>query len=131
MFPFPLLPTRKEENGKASQFIEKFFRLCLSERKDIYNSYCNVFDLDARIEDNHSYNMSVYFEDVIDALRAAEYGEYSVTDDYFKLNIYGNLVSFGDLDVMEYINEKIEDIYEHPEFWKEYIDPECDVEDNE
>lgn len=113
------------------QFNEKFLELYMSERIDIYNSYCDEFDLDARIEDNESYNMSVYFEDVIDALRAAEYGEYSVTDDYFKLNIYGNLESFGDLDVMEYIDEKIDDIYGHPEFWKEYIDPDGDVDDEE
>lgn len=113
------------------QFNEKFLELYMSERIDIYNRYCDEFDSEARIEDNESYNLSVYFEDVIDALRAAEYGEYSVTDDYFKLNIYGNLVSFGDLDVMEYIDEKFEDIYEHPEFWEEYIDPECDEEDDE
>ena len=60
------------------EFNEKFLELYMSERIDIYNRYCDEFDSDARIEDNESYNMSVYFEDVIDALRAAQYGEYSV-----------------------------------------------------
>lgn len=113
------------------EFNEQFLDLSMNERLSVYNKYCIEFDADDRIEENEAYNLDDYFEDVIDALRAAEYGEYSVTDEYFKINAYGNLVSFGDLDVMGYINEKLDDIYEHPEFWKDYIDPDHTEDDED
>lgn len=113
------------------EFNEQFLDLSMNERLSVYNKYCIEFDADDRIEENEAYNLDDYFDDVIDALRAAEYGEYSVTDEYFKINAYGNLVSFGDLDVMGYINEKLDDIYEHPEFWKDYIEPDHTEDDED
>lgn len=113
------------------EFNEQFLDLSMNERLSVYNKYCIEFDADDRIEENEAYNLDDYFEDVIDALRAAEYGEYSVTDEYFKINAYGNLVSFRYLDVMGYINEKLDDIYEHPEFWKDYIDPDHTEDDED
>ena len=113
------------------QFNEEFLELMMDERLSIYNRYCEEYDIEDKIEDNEDYNLEEYFDTKLDAIRAALYGDYRVTDEYFKIDGRGNLESFCDLDAMEHINDKLDDIYEHPEFWKEYIDPDGDDDEEE
>lgn len=73
----------------------------------LWNSYCNEHNMDDYIYNNDEYQLSEMFSGpsaVIDALRAVSYSDYRFTDDYVKFNGYGNLVSFDDVDVEEYID---------------------------
>ena len=106
------------------QFKEEFYELSIDDRLTIYNEYCSNENFDDRIEPNEEYALAEIFEGRIDALRAAQYGEYNVCDEYFMLNGYGNLESFGPLGAMEHIEEHLDDIYEEPKYWKGYIEPE-------
>lgn len=112
------------------EFNEKFYDLSMNERLRIYNKYCDEESSDERIEENCNDRLSEYYEgDIEEALRAAQHGDYDVTDKYFRVNSYGNLNSFGDIGAMEIIECELDSIYEYPEFWREYIDPEDDDED--
>lgn len=73
----------------------------------LWNNYCSEHDMEDSIHDNDEYELNEMFSGpsgVSDALRACCYGEYSFTDAYFILDGYGNLKSFGDMDVDEYVN---------------------------
>lgn len=106
------------------QFKEEFYGLLFGDRLTIYNEYCSEENPDDRIEPNEEYALAEVFEERIDALRAAQYGDYNVSDEYFMLNGCGNLESFGPLGAMEHIEEHLDDIYEEPKYWKDYIEPE-------
>lgn len=112
------------------QFKEEFYGLLFGDRLAIYNEYCSNENYDDRIEPNEEYAIREMFEDTMDALRAAQYGEYNVCDEYFKLDGCGNLESFDALGAMEHIEEHLDDIYDEPKYWKDYIDPCFDDEDD-
>lgn len=113
------------------EFYELYLDLSMSERIAIYNKYCDKYDGENKIEENEGYALAEYFTDIWDALRAAQYGEYDVNDEYFVVNSYGNLDSFFDTGAMEIINSYIESIYEDVSLWKDYIEPGCENDEDE
>jgi len=73
--------------------------------RDIWNKYCNEENPDDYIYYNDEYAINEMFNDnPYEAIRATQYGEYSFTDEYFVVNAYGNLTSFGDSDIASHID---------------------------
>ena len=71
-----------------------------------WNEYCSEKCMDNYIYDN--VYVSELFEGaenpVDEALRAAYYGDYRYSDEYVKLNAYGNLESFGRFEIEEHVD---------------------------
>src|SRR5690606_39203961 len=65
--------------------------------------------LDVYENDEEIFN--VYFEGrPMEAVRAAQYGEYRYTDEYVRFNGYGNVERMSEYDYNEEIAERIDDI---------------------
>ena len=52
---------------------------------------------DQYIYENNEYWLNELFSSKIELIRAIQYGEYSITDEYFSINVYGNLESYPTL----------------------------------
>lgn len=67
--------------------------------------------LDVQANDEEFFN--VHFEGKpMEAVRAAQYGEYNYTDEYVRFNGYGNLESFSDITYEQELNDSIDEIVE-------------------
>lgn len=54
---------------------------------------------------------NTYFDgNPMEAVRAAQYGDYNYTDDYVRFNGYGNLESLSEYDVERELKDNVEDI---------------------
>ena len=62
-----------------------------------------------------------FFENKLDAVRATFYGDYKFNDDYVRFNVYGNLESFSEYDMIEEIKAYIEEIVENLIEYKDNI----------
>ena len=71
---------------------------------NLWNKYCERYNPDGFIMENEEYWLTLMFSDVMSALRASQYGDYRITDRYFRLDGNGNLESFGITDAMDYID---------------------------
>ena len=73
--------------------------------RDLWNTYCNEENYEDYIYYNDEYAINEMFNgNPYEAIRATQYGKYSFTDEYFIVNTYGNLTSFGDSDIASHIN---------------------------
>ena len=73
--------------------------------RDIWNTYCNEENPEDYIYYNDEYAINEMYEgNPYEAVRATQYGEYNYTDEYFVVNTYGNLTSFGDSELNQHIN---------------------------
>lgn len=73
--------------------------------RDLWNTYCNEENLEDYIYYNDEYAINEMFNgNPYEAIRATQYGEYSYTDEYFVVNAYGNLTSFGVSELNQHIN---------------------------
>lgn len=73
--------------------------------RDLWNTYCNEENPEDYIYYNDEYAINEMFNgNPYEAIRATQYGEYSYTDEYFIVNSYGNLTSFGNSELHQYIN---------------------------
>ena len=73
--------------------------------RDLWNKYCNNVNPDDYIYYNDEYAINEIFNgNPYEAIRATQYGEYSFTDEYFIINTYNNLTSFGCSELTTYIN---------------------------
>lgn len=71
----------------------------------LWNDYCeDTNSMDDYIYENVDYILNDMFNSIDEALRAACYGSYNYTDDYFRFNGYGNLESFDTYDVTNYMD---------------------------
>lgn len=81
---------------QLSQVIEHFNYLADYELIAIHNDYCEVNnDSYSHIIDNDDEAIDSMFNTPSEAIRAASFGDYNHSHDYFILNGYGNLVSFN------------------------------------
>lgn len=73
--------------------------------RDIWNKYCNEKNQeDYIIYYNDEYTINEMFNgNSHEAIRATQYGEYNFTDEYFVINAHGNLTSFCDSELHQYI----------------------------
>jgi len=84
--------------SKQEQIREYLDGLSNSELLSILSNYCNESDYyDDAIYDNDKYFFDENFQNPMDAVRAAHYGEYRYTDSYVKFNSYGNLETTNDV----------------------------------
>lgn len=110
---------------KENAIKEQLPGLDLETKLYIYNELdlpdCEVFynDLNELIE--------TYFENApADAVRAAYYGNFTMTDDYFSLDVYGNIKGYteyslnNELDMI--LNDSLEEIYSLDDYILTYFD---------
>lgn len=69
-----------------------------------WNTYCCDENMDDYIYENDDYNINELFSKPDEALRAAFYGDYRYSDDYFVINGYANLDSFDEYDAYNHID---------------------------
>ena len=114
------------------QFKEKFNDLSTSEKVSIYNEYqLEHGDPDDMLNSFDEDFFNTYFEGKpMDAVRAAYFGEIHWADEYIRFNGYGNLESVSSFSVDEIIEDEIEEIFNHPDTWEDYIE-ENEEEDTE
>lgn len=106
------------------QIIDTINDMNESQLIELNNDYCTSTSYhDDEIYTNDEEFFSTYFEnDVIGAVRAASYGNYSYSHNYVKFNGYGNLESFSyfsaddlceNVETMaEYIADNLTDFYQ-------------------
>lgn len=119
---------------KYEVFEEKFKELSIGERLSIFNTYCIEHgDPDDQIHSFDEEFFNVYFENnPMEAVRSAFFGKIeSWNDEYIKFNAYGNLESMSEYEVLGEIDYYLEEIFDNPDTWEDYIDNEEDDEDNE
>jgi len=85
------------------------------------NSYDGNFDDIQWWENDEDFFDTFYGEDVMEAVRAVCYGDYTFTDEYVKINAYGNL------ETTNYIQDELEgyvdEIVDHlADNWDEFKD---------
>lgn len=113
---------------KYGTFEEKFNDLSIGERIAIFNAYCSEHgDPDNEIHDFDDMFFETYFSNPIEAARATFFGDIqSWNDPYIRFNGYGNLESLSEYNAINEIDDYLEEIFEHPDAWEDYIEDEDD-----
>lgn len=117
--------------SRLDQFKEAWGELSVSEQCDIFRAFQSERDDEERWEVFDDLFFETYFQDnAIEAVRAWHYGgENNYNDDYIKFNAYGNLETGDAWDVANDAECYLDEMYEYPELWEDYI--ELDDEDEE
>ena len=76
----------------------------LEELLEAYNYYCRENEYEEFLENDEEL-FETYFETMIEAVRATQYGKYNFADDYVKFNGYANLDSYSEYEVIKEITE--------------------------
>jgi hypothetical protein len=99
---------------------------------NIHNTFCQENNYgDDIIEFNDDEFFEVHFTKPIDAVRAAQFGEYNFTDTFVKFNGYANLESFNNPEEHIDISAITKDIQENPEIYDielVFYCPECGID---
>jgi len=92
------------------------------------NSYDGYFDDIQWWDNDEDFFETFYGDDILGAVRAVCYGEYSYTDEYVRIDAYGNLETSN--SIQSELEDNIDDIVEHIiENWEEFKDT-IDITDN-
>jgi len=95
-----------------------------------HNQYCQNNRYEDEIYNNDEYFFNEYFlNNVIAAVRAVSYGEYSYGHEYVKFNGYGNLESFSSPSKHVDLTAKANDILENERDYS-FLDLDLDWEDD-
>lgn len=88
------------------------------------NSYDGSFDDVQWWENDEDFFNTYYADDIMGAVRAVCYGEYNFTDEYVKINAYGNLETTNYIqDELEgYVDEIVDHLVENWDEFKDTID---------
>lgn len=88
------------------------------------NSYDGSFDDVQWWENDEDFFNTYYADDIMGAVRAVCYGEYNFTDEYVKINAYGNLETTNYIqDELEgYVDEIVDHLVEDWDEFKDTID---------
>ena len=115
---------------KYEVFEEKFKELSIGEKIAIFNNY--IPDGDNEIYTFDEEFFETFFSNPMEAARATFFGKInSWTDEYIKINAYGNLESMSEYDVLEEIDYYLEEIFDNTDTWEDYIDNEEEEEEEE
>lgn len=81
------------------------------------NSYNGAFE-DLQYWENDEEFFDTFFSNAMEAVRAACYGDYTFTDEYVKINAYGNLESTNYIqdEIEGYLDEIVDELIEN---WEE------------
>lgn len=77
---------------------EEFNYLNLSTLLEAYNEYCSQNSYEEFFI-NEEETFEIFFKSMTDVIRATQYGDYNLYDEYIKFNGYGNLDSYTDEEV--------------------------------
>ena len=115
---------------KYEVFEEKFKELSIGEKIAIFNNYIPNGDNEIYSFDEEFFE--TYFSNPMEAARATFFGEIeSWSDEYIKFNGYGNLESMTEYEVLEDIENYLEEIFDNPDTWEDYIEDEEEEEEEE
>lgn len=85
------------------------------------NSYDGWFEELQWWDNDEDFFETFYGNDILGAVRAVCYGEYSYTDEYVRIDAYGNLETSN--SIQSELEDNIDDIVEHIiENWEEFKD---------
>ena len=73
------------------------------------NLYSGIYSDVMYYENDDDFFVTFYSDDVMEAVRAVCYGEYTFTDDYVRIDAYGNLQSASELEVEEELGGYVDD----------------------
>ena len=109
---------------KYETFVEKFNELSTSEKVAIFNDYCLEYgDSDNMLNSFDEEFFELAFSNPMEAARATFFGNIqNWSDEYIRLDGYGNLESVSEYDVDEEIEGYIGEIFEHEKTWENYIE---------
>ena len=114
------------------RFEELFSELTMRERVSIYNNYCFEHGCaDEALEEFGDEFFETYFSNAnpIEVCRATFFGNIqNWNDEYIRFNAYGNLESVDEFDARDIIQNHIEEIFDYPDCWEDYIEDEEDEE---
>ena len=118
---------------KYETFVEKFNELSTSEKVAIFNDYCLEHgDPDNMLNPFDEEFFEMAFMTPMEAARATFFGKIkNWSDDYIRFNRYGNLESVSTYEVDDEIEGYLEEIFEHEDTWKDYIEDEEEEDDEE
>lgn len=111
-------------------FENEFNGLSFNERLSIYNEYCSEVRSDGSIYDFDDEFFDTFFDSKAEVCRATVFGSVNYFDDYIKFNGYGNLESVSKHDAESLFEDSLEDIFEHEECWRDYIEEEDEEEED-
>ena len=101
-------------------FEQKFYELNTAQRIGLYNDWCAETG-NEYIEYFDENFFDTYFSDKMEVCRATVYGEVNFSDEFIRLNAYGNLESLTESEAMAIIEGNLKDIFEYESVWKEYV----------
>ena len=115
------------------KFTELFKEQEISAKVAMFNEYCFEHgDADEALQNFDEEFFDLYFQDKMEVCRATFFGHIdSWNDEYIRFNVYGNLESKSEWEAEEIAEDEIENIFEYPEIWENYIDDEDDDEEDE
>lgn len=102
------------------EFEQKYYELNISQRIALYNDWCAETG-NENIEYFDEDFFDLYFADKMEVCRATAYGEVNFTDEFIRLNVYGNLESFSESEALAIIESNLKDIFEYKSVWEETI----------
>lgn len=112
----------EDEDGEMAfeRFKDKYYDLSTSEKISMYNDWCaeSGYESIEYFDENFFDN---FFSDKMEVCRATAYGEVNFSDEYIRLNAYGNLESFGESEALDIIENCLEEIFECKHIWEQYI----------
>ena len=73
------------------------------------NLYSGIYSDVVYYENDEDFFVTFYSDDVMEAVRAVCYGKYIFTDDYVRIDAYGNLQSASGLEVEEELSGYVDD----------------------
>lgn len=73
------------------------------------NLYSGIYSDVMYYDNDDDFFVTFYSDDVLEAVRAVCYGEYTFTDDYVRIDAYGNLQSASGLEVEEELSGYVDD----------------------
>lgn len=114
------------------KFTTAWAELDRNEKINLFNEYAQEHDPDDQLfEFTDDFFSEFYSDNPAEAVRACFFGNIqNWCDDWLRFNGYGNIVSLSDYEAEEWANDHMQEIYDHPEIWGEYINDE-EEEDQE
>lgn len=105
------------------EFVERFYELSEYSRVDLFNECCHEYgDPDQMFHEFDEDFFDVYFSNKMEVCRATFFGEIdNWFDPFIRFNGYGNLESLTMSRALSIIDDALDDIYEHPDIWEQYI----------
>lgn len=117
---------------KLEQFSDAWSELSRDEKISIYRDYQREIGDEEEWYDFDEMFFETFFTNAMEAVRAWHFGGYnSWSNKYIKFNAYGNLKTANEYQVAEEADGMVDEIFEYPNVWEEYITIEDEDEEDE